>query len=281
MPTPPSRIALWCTAAVLALAGVGCSSGDSTSTTSAPAGATTTVAGADDPDLAPLTIVVTNDDGIGAPGIDELARQLAELPGVTVKVVAPATEQSGKGDTTTDGDVAHGPGATTSGIEGVAVEGTPADAVNVALGDLGIDADLVAAGINKGQNAGPFVDVSGTVGAARTAVRRGVPAIAGSAGLTEPDYELGARHVVAWVREHRGRLAWGDASIEHVVNINVPQCTTGAPHGIVDVPPAAEVPEGTDPFNADCAAVPTTYRPGNDIDALAHGFAARTKVPAG
>ncbi|HET8929776.1 MAG TPA: 5'/3'-nucleotidase SurE, partial [Acidimicrobiales bacterium] len=271
------KLAIWATAVALVLGGTACSTSDSPEDSRA--GVTTTAATTTAPGPAPITVVVTNDDGIGASGIDELARQLGELEAVTVKVVAPATNQSGTGDTTTDGEVAYESGETTSGIEGIAVAGTPADSVNVALDELGLQPDLIASGINKGQNVGPLAQISGTVGAALTGVRRGIPAVAGSAGLTDPDDALGARYVVEWVKANRTRIADGRLAAGRVVNINVPRCTAGSPHELVDVPTASEIPEGVNPFEADCATTPASFEPTDDVDALAHGFAARSNVP--
>ena len=129
-----------------------------------------------------LTILVTNDDGIGAPGINALVNQLIELDNVDVRVVAPAENQSGSSDKTTDGELVWIDSATSGGYAGIAVFGFPADAVNVALEQLDIVPGLVVSGVNSGQNVGPLAPLSGTVGAAQTGARAGYPAIAASAG---------------------------------------------------------------------------------------------------
>ncbi|MEY3361923.1 MAG: hypothetical protein RL531_1642 [Actinomycetota bacterium] len=119
-----------------------------------------------------LEILVTNDDGYAAPGIDALVERLRDLPGVEITVVAPATNQSGTSDRTTPGDVSAltaAKVATTSGYPATAVTGFPADSVNYALDVLDLDPDLVVAGSNAGQNLGVVAPISGTVGAARTA----------------------------------------------------------------------------------------------------------------
>lgn len=260
----------------VAVTAAGCSSSGTESASTTTEKATTTR-----PTLAPLTIVVTDDDGISAPGIDVLSKQLAALPEVTVKVVAPATNQSGKGDTTTEGTVTHQPGKTASGMDGVAVNGTPADSVNVALDQLGLKPDLVASGINKGQNVGNLASISGTVGATLTAARRGIPGVAGSAGIENPSYAVAAKDVVAWVVANRARLAAHKMPTAAIVNFNVPECTAGSPLGLVQVPTAKQIPEGVSPFTADCAATPKGYKPTNDVDAIAHGFAAQSPVPIG
>jgi hypothetical protein len=109
--------------------------GDSTSTTSTTS--TTPTTSTTEPTPA-LTILVTNDDGIGAPGIDALVTALSALPDVEIVVVAPAENQSGSSDKTTDGEVTATAGATTSGVAGTAVAGFPADSVIYALDVLGV-----------------------------------------------------------------------------------------------------------------------------------------------
>jgi len=229
---------------------------------------------------APLDIVVTNDDGIGAPGIDVLVNALLELDDVEVHVVAPAGDVTGKSDTKTAGGASYTDGATASGVEGTAVEGFPADTITVALDELGLEPDVVVSGINHGQNVGPLAYVSGTVGAGREAVRRGIPAVAGSAGLDadEGEYGIAAQYVVDYVTEHRDELADGTAPTDAVVNINVPQCTSGEPQPLEEVALASAIPEGVDPFNADCAMASDEV-PADDVLAVAGGYSALSLVP--
>ena len=145
-----------------------------------------------------LTILVTNDDGVGAPGIDLLVERLRKLKNVKVTVVAPAENKSGTGDQTTPGELTVTPATHRQRLQGPAVAGFPADTVVWAL-DHGVKPDLVVSGVNQGQNLGPVVDASGTVGAAKTAVRNGIPALAvsqgadltGTAGAPPPDYPDG------------------------------------------------------------------------------------------
>ena len=123
------------------------------------------------------------------------------------------------------------------------MQGFPADTVNFALdGGIPTKPQLVASGINAGANLGPVTGISGTVGAARTAVRRGVPAVAISQGTTEgvePDYPAGVRQAVTWVKEHRKALTKKNPKPPtEVANINVPTCTTGKVRGPIDVPSA-------------------------------------------
>jgi 5'-nucleotidase len=181
----------------------------------------------------PLQVLVTNDDGVGADGIDAVVEALRTLDGVEVTVVAPASQQSGTGGNTTDGPVSAVETTTASGFSAVAVEGFPTDAIVWAIDEGGIDVepDLVVSGINEGQNLGPFVDLSGTIGAARAAVERGIPSIAISQGLsaadgTPPDFAAGAEALLAYLAEHIDLLV--DESPSRVVNINVPTCEEGS-----------------------------------------------------
>ena len=246
--------------------------GDSSDTTEADDTTTTTA-------VEPLTIMVTNDDGIGHTGIDTLVTAIEELDDVEVVVVAPADDRTGSSDTMTEGGASYADATTISGHEGTAVDGFPADTVTVALDELGIEPDVVVSGINQGQNAGPLAYASGTVGAAREAIRRGVPAIAGSAGLQDDaDFAGAAALLVAYIEEHRTELADGTASTDAVINFNVPDCTAGEPRELLEVPLATTIPEGVTPFTADCTLEPAEA-PADDILGLAAGYAVVSPVP--
>ena len=112
-----------------------------------------------------LQILVTNDDGYNAAGIDAVVQALVARPKVHVTVVAPATNQSGAGGNTTPGGVTADPGQTLSGYAATAVNGFPADSVLYALNTMHLNPDLLVSGINFGQNIGPFIPLSGTIGA--------------------------------------------------------------------------------------------------------------------
>jgi 5'-nucleotidase len=226
-----------------------------------------------------LRVLVTNDDGVSAPGIDALVSGLRALDRVKVTVVAPATNQSGTSDRTTPGPLTTGETTTASGYRAIAVQGYPADTVNFALdGGIPTKPHLVASGVNQGQNLGPVVNVSGTVGAARTAVRRGVPAVAISQGSGEPpDYAAGVREAVRWVKKHRKALTKKKpATPTDVANINVPTCTTGKVRGLIEVPSATT---GDAAAPSDCLS--TLKNPPDDVVAFANGYAALSKVPPG
>ncbi len=226
-----------------------------------------------------LRVLVTNDDGVGAPGIDALVQGLRKLNGVRVTVVAPAENKSGSSDMTTPGPLTTTQATTTSGYPAIAVQGFPADTVDFALdGGIPTKPQLVASGINAGANLGPVTRISGTVGAARTAVRHGVPAVAISQGTTEgvePDYAAGVRQAVTWVKEHRKALTKKNPKAPTAVaNINVPTCPTGKVRGPIDVP-SATGGDLTQPPN--CAS--TLKNPPDDVVAFVNGYAPLSLVP--
>jgi 5'-nucleotidase len=264
------------TIAVVAIAvalGACSSDDDAADTTTTTEATTTTVA------VEPLTILVTNDDGIGHPGIDTMVTALQGLEEVEVVVVAPATNQTGKSDSTTPGGATFADGATSSGFEGTAVDGTPADSIVVAVESLGIEPDLVVSGINQGQNLGPVAFESGTLGAGRTAARLGIPAIGGSAGIPEDtDYDAVAALVLEHITEHRSEYADGTADVSAVVSFNIPYCSAGDIQALVEVPLAAEFPEGANPYDTDCTVI-ADQAPTDDIEAMETGHAALTLVP--
>jgi len=228
-----------------------------------------------------LRVLVTNDDGVGAPGIDALVQGLRKLDGVQVTVVAPADNKSGSSDMTSPAPPATTQTATASGVPAIAVDGFPADTVNFALdGGIPTKPQLVASGVNAGQNLGPIAKVSGTVGAARAAVRRGVPAVAISQGSSEgvaPNYAAGVREAVHWVKRHRKALTTKNAKAPtNVANINVPTCTVGRVRGLVAVPSATT---GDVTRTPNCLS--KVKHPADDVVAYANGFAALSAVPPG
>jgi 5'-nucleotidase len=120
------------------------------------------------------TILLTNDDGIDAPGIATLRTELTAFGDVTV--VAPESNQSGVGRTRTGAAVIR------DHPWGYALAGTPADCVAYGLRGLDPDFDVVVSGVNSGPNAGNYVvGRSGTVGAGIEAAFLGTPALAVSA----------------------------------------------------------------------------------------------------
>jgi 5'-nucleotidase len=180
-----------------------------------------------------MRILVTNDDGILAPGIRALAEALAGLG--TVDVVAPDSGQSGAGHAITFMAPLIAERISVDGKDfGWSVDGSPADCVKLAVRELCEEPpDLVVSGINAGANRGIDVLYSGTVAAAAEAAFIGIPAIAvsleGSAGF---DFEGAGR----WARRVVERaLALGIAP-GTVLNVNVPALDRGEPKGVKLVP---------------------------------------------
>jgi 5'-nucleotidase len=241
--------------------------GCSSSSDKADGGATTTTVAPE-----PIRILVTNDDGVSADGIDAVVEGLRTVEGVEVTVVAPATNQSGAGGQTTTGALTATSATTKSGYPAKAVAGFPADTIIWAIDQKGIDftPDLVISGLNAGQNMGPAVDISGTVGAARAAVARGIPALAASQGLGDPiNFAAGRQQVLDWLQANMTALGDGTLTTTTVANLNVPTCTTGTVRGQVDVPPAATTAGYTDVPNCTSAATAPT----DDIQAYLIGYA--------
>lgn len=133
-----------------------------------------------------LNILISNDDGIDAPGIQALAEVAQEFGDVTV--VAPANHQSGMGHAITLGKPLRLiEQVMPNGMKGFAVTGTPADCVKIATGVvLKKQPDLVLSGINHGSNSSVNSIYSGTLGAAREGALEGIPSMGVS--LCEFDY---------------------------------------------------------------------------------------------
>lgn len=222
-----------------------------------------------------FVILLTNDDGISAPGIDQMAQALKGLSDVELVISAPASNQSGTGAKVTPGKLVTHKTHTVSGIDGTAVDGYPADSVNVAL-DGGLKPTLVISGINAGQNLGPVTKISGTVGAATTAAQRGYPAVAVSQGIaSKPDYPAGAQAVLDYLAKNRADLLAGDAPAL-VTNINVPTCATGTKiRGTVDTPVATDF-NGIDVTAVTCGSKKPTIA--NDADGFVNGYVTVSEI---
>jgi len=163
----------------------------------------------------PAVILVTNDDGVHAPGLAALASALDELG--DVYVVAPDREQSAVGHALT----LHRPlRVTTVGERRFSVNGTPSDCVNLAvLGLLPERPVLVAAGINHGSNLGDDVTYSGTVSAAMEGTLLGVPSMA----VSQSDPETGTLDVAQAVAKLvASRVLVEGLPGKTLLNINVP-----------------------------------------------------------
>ncbi len=133
-----------------------------------------------------MRVLLTNDDGIQAEGLQALRRALLEVPGVEVVTIAPDGNRSaiGRGITTREALSVERVDFE-DGTHGFQTSGTPVDCVRLMALELvsGFKADLVVAGINHGLNLGDDVTYSGTVAAAMEGLMFGVPAVAVSQGF--------------------------------------------------------------------------------------------------
>ena len=149
-----------------------------------------------------MKILLTNDDGIYAKGIEVLYEHLCN--DFEVVVVAPETEQSAVGHSITLTDPLRVTNVDRNGaFFGKAVKGTPADCVKLAINEL-MDSppELVVSGINLGANVGINVIYSGTVSAATEGAILGIPAIAVSINtFHDPDFEPAARFACLLARQ--------------------------------------------------------------------------------
>jgi len=197
-----------------------------------------------------MRILLTNDDGIFAPGLAALYKKLVKLGDVIV--VAPADSQSGASHSITFFEPL---GCAKVEIEdlftGFAVHGSPADCVKLAnMQLLDEPIDLVVAGINDGANVGINVYYSGTVAAAMEAAFLRIPSVAISLACERPkamNFDEAADHAMA-VMDRLMPLKGGD-----VININIPPLSKGTPKGIAVVPQATSgfheyyIPQGEGP----------------------------------
>lgn len=144
----------------------------------------------------PMHILVTNDDGVYAPGIFALQAALRTIPNAKITIMAPADNQSAVGHRKTLYDPMRiKPVKLAEGVEGYACSGSPADSIALALmGFIPEPVDLVVSGVNQGPNLAQDITYSGTVTAAMEAALFEVPAIAVSLdSFEEPAFGQAAR----------------------------------------------------------------------------------------
>jgi 5'-nucleotidase len=154
-----------------------------------------------------MKVLLTNDDGISATGLNVMRQALLEVPGVELAVIAPDSNRSATARSITTRqplwveEVEFG-----DGTSGYATDGTPVDCVRfAALGLIDSEPELIVSGINHGSNLGDDITYSGTVAAALEGIVLGLPAIAVSqqADHGEMDFRAGS----AWSREDFAQAA--------------------------------------------------------------------------
>ena len=186
-----------------------------------------------------MRVLITNDDGVHAQGIIQLARRVRQED-CEVFVVAPQVEQSGVSSAITFlrplFPTALG-GLTDSqddNIPGFSVNGTPVDCVRLAINELcPWRPDLVLSGINDGLNAGTNVNYSGTVGGAMAAASFGIPSLAISLE-SSGDMDFVRAADIAWNLIHQSREV--ELPAGSFLNLNIPTAALGGEAPVVVVP---------------------------------------------
>lgn len=170
-------------------------------------------------------ILITNDDGIHAEGIQTLCQVIAEEhPDIRLSIIAPDRERSAIGHAIT----MHKPLrveeinlAINNEVRGYSVNGTPSDCVKLAVeAILDTKPDLVISGINRGSNLGTDVLYSGTVSAAVEGLILGIPSVAVS--LTGNGESRAFRYAGQVISQMIPRLLAGSIEAATLVNVNVP-----------------------------------------------------------
>ncbi|UZD92289.1 5'/3'-nucleotidase SurE [Cognatishimia activa] len=186
-----------------------------------------------------MRILITNDDGINAPGLEVLHRIATDIAGPDGEVwtVAPAFEQSGVGHCIS---YTHPTMIAKMGERRFAAEGSPADCVLAGIHDVldGELPDLVLSGVNRGNNSAENTVYSGTIGGAMEAALQGVPAIAlsqyfgpGNAELENP-FEASATHGVEVVRKILAAQTPDTQDYRLFYNVNFPPVAADQVKGI-------------------------------------------------
>jgi 5'-nucleotidase len=178
-----------------------------------------------------MRILVSNDDGIEAPGLRALAAALREVGEVVV--VAPDRERSAVSHAITMYDPLRAVRADFDGLRAWAVSGMPADCVLLGCREL-LDAepDVIVAGINRGDNLGEDIWYSGTVSAAMEGAILGVPSVALSVATAAPGGSYDYRAAAAFARLVVP-LAAKNLPADVMLNVNVPNSPAEAIAGVV------------------------------------------------
>ncbi|WP_337995466.1 5'/3'-nucleotidase SurE [Oleispirillum naphthae] len=185
------------------------------------------------PPLAGARVLITNDDGIHAPGLKVL-ESVALALGMEAWVVAPETEQSGAGHSLT----LHRPLRwRQAGERRFGVEGTPTDCVLLAINKFMAEAkpDLLLSGVNRGANMGDDVTYSGTIAAAMEGTLLGVPSIAVSQVFT-PQEPVKWRTAEVHAPEIIRRLCARGWPAEVLMSVNFPDVPAAAVKGVALAP---------------------------------------------
>jgi 5'-nucleotidase len=190
-------------------------------------------------------VLITNDDGMGAAGLEALVEAAQSLMPGRLTVVAPAEEQSQCGHRVTTREPLV---VEQVGENRYTVRGTPADCVRVARFGLGLRPDLVLSGINHGGNMGQDLVISGTVAAAREAAYHGIKAVAFSHYLIR-DVALDWARAGKWAAAVLAELDWAALGDNAYLNVNLPH----HPPGERDLPERVWVAPARSPLGVNFA----------------------------
>ena len=232
-----------------------------------------------------MRILLTNDDGIHAPGLEVLEAIANELSD-DVWVCAPSEENSGAGHSLT----LHMPVRLVEhGERRFSVTGTPTDAVNLALRKLFADRmpDLIISGINNGENLADDITYSGTISAAMEGALAGIPAVAMSQALRDGGHGFAAAE--SWAARVLAPLLDLQMAKRTVVNVNFPPLPADEVKGIRVVRQGfhdyarGSLVEGTDPrgrpyFWFGLEDIEHTLDHGTDLEAVSDGYIAVTPL---
>jgi 5'-nucleotidase len=184
-----------------------------------------------------MRVLITNDDGIQATGLNALRRELRKIEDLQVHVIAPDSNRSATARSiTTRSPLWVEEIVFDDGSSGYATDGTPVDCVRFAeLGLIGERPELIVSGINHGSNLGDDITYSGTVAAALEGIVLGIPAIAISQSSTagEPGSpwgrDFGFSPSAAFSAELVRRVAADPLPADTLLNVN---CPAKAPTGV-------------------------------------------------
>lgn len=245
-----------------------------------------------------MFILLVNDDGIEAPGLEALAAALGLIPGVRLALVAPMKNRTGAGTQIDFGPLTVLEHTPVAGWPAWMVDGSPLDSASVGIQGLFRERppDLVMSGVNQGLNLGSLVIHSGTIGAAIRSVMLGIPAIAVSCQTTrQPRVEdfaeaasIARRLIASWLENGGLPVSAGERSL---LSLNVPRGYNGIVrwtrqghryfrlaeyrrdadgvtyHPVLDL-------ESLEPHAPEAAAEP----PDTDVGAIARGYASLTPL---
>jgi len=235
-----------------------------------------------------MKILITNDDGIHAPGLAALVRVAREFG--EVKIVAPDRERSACGHSMTMRDPLRVIPVDYDGLEAYQVNGVPVDCVNVGLTVGWPDGcDLILSGINNGPNLGFDITYSGTVAGAMEGAINGIHSIALSMAIFVTGapfhYETGER----WLRENWTTLVDAPRKELTFLNVNVPAIDYQELRGMRVCGMGKRVYEDRVEFREDPWGRPYYWQggvvvmdpdsqPGTDVEAVSEGFVSVTPV---